>query len=504
MESQTTLSGHFILLCMPAWGHLRPLCALAAKLVKERQDVAITLLIAGEDCNGQRTEREISRFFSVSEADSQAKANIRLVNIHEQGHDPFVLKPIIAQKFPGYFDKLLNCKPVQCMETKRRFDAIRKPTAVVLDYFLLAVLQHIRSVTGRNIPVYAWVASYPAPMLRIFGPEELGGFGDVPTKARTQAEATGRQLEDVMGELYNPSSGSLVNVPGWPLVYDYEFVSQERTPGVPITETFRAAYIFASECDGFVSIFNANYESIGLDATRMWLAKTNRPVYAVGPLIPPGFGDFALSDAAKQLDIASSTNGGEFQTFLDDMLKRHGERSVIYVSFGSFWWPKKNEHVWVLVDALLEFGFPFILSHASPMAEIPTGYATGWVLTHCGANSVTEALAQGIPMIAWPLDAEQPANAIHLALILDVAFEMLEVRTGQGLKPLYRGAHPTGTIEAVTAEARDILQKARGPEGERKRRNAESIRYKWKQDWEEGGDALNSLRKLLTDHCSQD
>ncbi|KAF8509036.1 hypothetical protein JB92DRAFT_548563 [Gautieria morchelliformis] len=92
----------------------------------------------------------------------------------------------------------------------------------------------------------------------------------------------------------------------------------------------------------------------------MWLAKTNRPVYAVGPLIPPGFREFALSDAAKQLDIASSTNGGEFQTFLDDMLKRHGERSVIYVSFGSFWWPKNNEHIWVLVDALLELGFPFI------------------------------------------------------------------------------------------------------------------------------------------------
>jgi hypothetical protein len=58
-----------------ALGHLRPLCALAAKLVKERQDVAITLLTAGEI--GQQTEREISRFFSSSEADSQAKANIR-------------------------------------------------------------------------------------------------------------------------------------------------------------------------------------------------------------------------------------------------------------------------------------------------------------------------------------------------------------------------------------------------------------------------------------------
>ncbi|KAF8519854.1 hypothetical protein JB92DRAFT_1967473 [Gautieria morchelliformis] len=37
-------------------------------------------------------------------------------------------------------------------------------------------------------------------MLHILGPEELGGFGEVPTKARAQAEATGRKLEDVMEE----------------------------------------------------------------------------------------------------------------------------------------------------------------------------------------------------------------------------------------------------------------------------------------------------------------
>jgi hypothetical protein len=65
---------------------------------------------------------------------------------------------------------------------------------------------------------------------------------------------------------------------------------------------------------------------------RKWLGETSRPVYAVGPLLPPGFGDSGLSHAAKQMDIASSQNGGEFQTFLDDMLKSHGERSVIYVN----------------------------------------------------------------------------------------------------------------------------------------------------------------------------
>lgn len=110
-------------------------------------------------------------------------------------------------------------------------------------------------------------------------------------------------------------------------------------------------------------------------------------------------------------------------------------------------------------------------------------------------------ILSSITRIAWPLDGDQPPNAAHLTLSLDVAFEMIEVRTGLGLKPLYRGARPTGTIEAVTAEARDVLQRARGPEGERKRRNAEAIRYNWKNVWEEGGDALKDLRRMLTDYC---
>ena len=88
----------------------------------------------------------------------------------------------------------------------------------------------------------------------------------------------------------------------------------------------------ARECDGFVSVSSAAYESESLDAMRSWLAETNRPVYAVGPLVPPGYGDAAgLSPVAKKMEIDSSKNGTEFQTFLDKTLKSHGDRSLIYV-----------------------------------------------------------------------------------------------------------------------------------------------------------------------------
>ena len=65
---------------------------------------------------------------------------------------------------------------------------------------------------------------------------------------------------------------------------------------------------------------------------RGWIAETNRPLYAIGPLIPPGFGENKLSDVAKKMEVESSTNGNEFQTFLDKTLQSHGKHSVLFVS----------------------------------------------------------------------------------------------------------------------------------------------------------------------------
>ena len=63
------------------------------------------------------------------------------------------------------------------------------------------MLQHIRSVTGKNIPVYVWDTGYAASSLKMLAPEKYGGFGDVETKARIEAEATGRNVEDVIDEV---------------------------------------------------------------------------------------------------------------------------------------------------------------------------------------------------------------------------------------------------------------------------------------------------------------
>jgi hypothetical protein len=51
--------------------------------------------------------------------------------------------------------------------------------------------------------------------------------------------------------------------------------------------------------------------------------------------------------------------------------------------------------------------------------------------------------------------------------------------------------------EAVVAEAKKVLQMARGAECERKRRNAEAMRDKLRMAWEEGGESLEDMRRVL-------
>ncbi|KAI4388423.1 hypothetical protein MLD38_000749 [Melastoma candidum] len=50
--------------------------------------------------------------------------------------------------------------------------------------------------------------------------------------------------------------------------------------------------------------------------------------------------------------------------------------------------------------------------------------STGAFLTHCGWNSAIESIAKGVPMIAWPLYAEQRTNAVLLTEELGVAVKV--------------------------------------------------------------------------------
>ncbi|KAF8528370.1 hypothetical protein BU17DRAFT_61044 [Hysterangium stoloniferum] len=515
--SSPLISGHIIGVAVPGWGHQKPLAALASRIVQERSDILFTILAVAHF--GKRIEKEINRYLPSE----TPKANIRIINIGGQPNDRMENFSVIIKNFEPVYKKLVHSEPIMCT-TGRLYASAPRPTLAILDFFLPENAQVIRDISGNDVSILAWNTANASFCLRTLGPEKLGGYGDVAKQASEEAAATGRPVLEIEQELFSPSKGEVISIPGLPPIFDYEFAHKKASKDQFHNELLKKGQRFMQLCDGMISTSSIAYEKESLDAWRDWLAETNRHFYVVGPFLPPGIEHGVLTQSTKSNDLIASVNDQEIISFLDKNLKELGPNSLLYISFGSFFWPEP-EHIWMLIDILLKLKFPFILAHASPNAVIPpdvslkvqasgTGLlspwapqhlildhrTTGWFLTHCGHNSVMEALGQGIPLIAWPINADQPTNAARLSFV-DLAFELFETRVELGLKPLHRGVQPTGTREAIEHEMRKTLQDARGRIGERKRRNVHAVRDAIQGGWsEDNGDALKQLRGLLTEY----
>jgi len=156
------------------------------------------------------------------------------------------------------------------------------------------------------------------------------------------------------------------------------------------------------------------------------------PVYCVGPLV---------------------TEGGDEKHECLEWLDAQPDSSVVFLSFGSRGtFPKKQlqeiavglekseqRFLWVVpsprseeqnfgdplpgpepdLDALLPEGFlertkhqGFVVRSCAPQAEVLGHRATGAFMTHCGWNSTLEGIMAGLPLLCWPLYAEQRLNKV--------------------------------------------------------------------------------------------
>lgn len=101
--------------------------------------------------------------------------------------------------------------------------------------------------------------------------------------------------------------------------------------------------------------------------------------------------------------------------------------------------------------------------------------------------------------ICWPFRFDQPLASAHLSENLNIAFELVEVRTGEhGMKPLHRnGRKPKGTREAVGIEIREVLDACRGEKGAELRKNAEEMKAKFRKSWKPDGVGRKDFNAFL-------
>ncbi|TBU34160.1 hypothetical protein BD311DRAFT_840885 [Dichomitus squalens] len=224
--------------------------------------------------------------------------------------------------------------------------------------------------------------------------------------------------------------------------------------------------------------------------------------------------------------VSDESHAQEVLAFLDRSLASHGEKSVIYVFFGSLFWPTDPKKLYAVLGVLMDRNIPFVMSEAAVLSKrlpkevqekvVQYGYglvskwvpqqalldhpATGWSLSHGGHNSTLETIMAGVPTIVWPIIADQPMNATYLSEDLDVAYELIEVRNGTGAGKIFRnGRVPIATIDAVKAEMGEILDRAFGEDGRRKRENLQRLRKTLQEAWSEHGVARREVEAFLDD-----
>ncbi|PMD38695.1 glycosyltransferase family 1 protein [Hyaloscypha variabilis F] len=379
------------------------------------------------------------------------------------------------------------------------------PTALIFDvYGAHFIFPQAKEIVGPKIPTFMHVTQGASAMYTFFVPTEKYGFSDwEKTVERIYSDESLRagrdraQIIEAVALAKNGTdklNGTVLRVPGVKEMYDYEREGYNIPMPPGVLSQMAVMANLADETDGIIISSSYAIEGPVLEA-----CKEFKKVYPVGIQIAP----FGWEKGAVIQDE-------KIRGYLD----KQKENSVLYISFGSHFFPINTpDYIDALLTTLSDLDFPFIFALGGYMAAnglpaetisrinssgksfIHNGWidqrgilqhpSTGWFLTHAGWNSISESLAQGVPLICWPMShGDQFMNAALLSTRDEpLAFELLQIRMNEARGPPRRGGGPIkGDLEDVKKEMRDVLTKANGAEGAVLRKNAENLAVELREE----------------------
>lgn len=247
-----------------------------------------------------------------------------------------------------------------------------------------------------------------------------------------------------------------------------------------------------------------------------YAAAVGRRTWTVGPTCASGGLD---ADAKAGRGNRADVDAGLVVSWLD----ARPAASVLYVSFGSIAQQSakqvveiaggleasKRPFVWAIKEAkasaevrawLAADGFEervrdrgLLVRGWAPQVTVLSHPAVGGFLSHCGWNATLEAIAHGVPVLTWPVFADQFCSERLLVDVLDVG-----VRSGVELPAMNLPEEAEGVqvrsadLEKAVAELMD-----EGPEGSARRARAKELAAKAKSTMEEGGSSYAELTDMI-------
>ncbi|KAG6793161.1 hypothetical protein POTOM_002352 [Populus tomentosa] len=144
-----------------------------------------------------------------------------------------------------------------------------------------------------------------------------------------------------------------------------------------------------------------------------------------------------------------------------------------------------------LEDRIKESRRGLIIRGRAPQLLILEHPAVGGFVTHCGWNSTLEGVSAGMPMVTWPITAEQFTNE---KLITDVLKIGVKVGSMHWMSPRTESRVSVGR-DKVEAAVKRLM--GSGEEAAEMRRRAEKLGVKAKIAVEEGGSSCKNADALI-------
>ncbi|KAH8917334.1 glycosyltransferase family 1 protein [Atractiella rhizophila] len=541
-----------IVLSTANWGHARPLLTLSVTFANTFS-YRIFFLVQGDLIGKLKNELVGQKVDSSRVSLVAVGPNYKKANPNAPGN--FFLKSMedLYASLEGLLDALNSRNEVftDALDVDHAVGNLH-PKCIWEDMWAGNAGVRSRKAGKHKLPVLAWIVNPVHAWMRTVAPAEDGGEAEVFDDARAVFDdptlRNGRNFYEIVAEFLqrNPrrASDHLIKLAGFEPIYEWEATLQEMkisdnpTAAHAYLEVIPRLHEFNREADGLIIHTIEEYEPPDalVAGYRVLGQNSSRPLFLVGAQQPPSVWQAGELKAEGKLKHPVAVHEADTKAieFLDKCETTFGEKTVLYVSFGSFFWPYAHpEIVEDMIETMLDISppLPIIVALASPFASLSSNLqnriaenqdrclfldwvpqtlvlqhpALGLFLTHAGQNSTTETLIFDVPTILCPFTGDQATNSILLSQHFDCGIELLQFRTGEAMKKgiAFRGGPAgtkiEGTSEARRSELREAIGRMRsGEEAQRKRKNAERIGRIWRNSVKEGGSANKHLREMET------
>ncbi|KAJ3684897.1 hypothetical protein LUZ61_014061 [Rhynchospora tenuis] len=375
-------------------GHLVPMVELAKLFIRDGFSVTIVMI-------DQPDKTGFDLFASISSSNPS-------ISFH-------VLPPVPIPSNSSFVDIMLTASRLQNLNLLSFLGTLSSVRAIVLDFFCTDVIALANQL---RVPAYIF---FPSPAVGV----------STALYYPTFHSSTTASLKDMKD---NP-----INFPGALTILASDMPDTMLDRDSSTNQNILYHFKNLQNADGILINTFEWFESKAVNAIKDGLCVpdgSTPPIYCIGPVVSKG----------------SCKEGGERHECLA-WLDKQPKQSVVFLCFGSLGTfsleqlkemaigleNSSHRFLWAVrdptnmfeepnLDILLPKGFldrtkdrGMVVNSWAPQVEVLQHDAIGGFITHSGWNSILEAITAGVPMVCWPLYAEQRMNRRYLVEELKIA-----------------------------------------------------------------------------------